>query len=145
MGVDFYACGVCGECFPDCGPYAVCEDCGEKLCPKCMSDHDVSGSMSKDECPFCTAKEVTDQTLLAYLINELGTSREDVKKAFQAKVAGKIRPVFPLEQRRFREGYKDAVCNYAVWKDGEQLVGVMQRPLKQVLEEIDGNDIPIRY
>ena len=33
------------------------------------------------------------------------------------------------------EGWKAAVIYYAVWKDGEQLVGVMQRPLADVIEQ----------
>ena len=45
----------------------------------------------------------------------------------------------------YRRGYADAVTNYAVWKNGEQLVGVMQRPLKEVLEEVKNQSVPIRY
>ena len=45
----------------------------------------------------------------------------------------------------YREGYTDGVSNYAIWKDGEQLVGCMQRPLKQVLAEFAKEKIPLRY
>lgn len=48
-------------------------------------------------------------------------------------------------EQAYREGYADAVRNYAVWKDGEQLVGAMQRPLKTVLEEAAKQPVPIRY
>lgn len=45
----------------------------------------------------------------------------------------------------YREGYKDAVRNYAIHKDGDQLVGCMGTPLKVVLKEVDNLPIPIRY
>lgn len=45
----------------------------------------------------------------------------------------------------YRMGYEDAIRNYATWKDGEQLVGAMQRPLKQVLAEFANKEIPLRY
>lgn len=49
-------------------------------------------------------------------------------------------------EKTYKEGYSDAVTNYAVWKDGEPLVGVMQKPLKQVLEEIaKERTLPICY
>ena len=48
-------------------------------------------------------------------------------------------------ERIYKEGYKDGVKNYAVWKDGEQLVGVGQSPLKNVLEVIDASKVPIVY
>lgn len=37
-----------------------------------------------------------------------------------------------------RRGWEEGVTDYAVWSNGEQLVGVMRRPLKKVLE--DGPD-----
>jgi len=37
-------------------------------------------------------------------------------------------------------GWADGVRLYAVWKDGEQLVGVMRRPLKTVLAEGSQSD-----
>ena len=40
-----------------------------------------------------------------------------------------------LHRIGFLEGAMEGITLYAVWKDGEQLVGVMQRPLKQVLEQ----------
>jgi hypothetical protein len=32
---------------------------------------------------------------------------------------------------------KNGIREYAVWKDGAQLVGVMRRPLKDVLAQVD--------
>ena len=37
----------------------------------------------------------------------------------------------------YRAGMKNGVREYAVWKDGEQLVGVMRRPLREVLGALD--------
>ena len=34
----------------------------------------------------------------------------------------------------YRKGWARGMKDYAVWKDGEQLVGVMQRPLQGVLD-----------
>jgi hypothetical protein len=45
----------------------------------------------------------------------------------------------------YREGYADAITNYAVWHDGKQTVGVMARPLKEVIEEVREAKLPIRY
>lgn len=37
----------------------------------------------------------------------------------------------------YYDGLRDAIRALAVYRNGEQLVGVMQRPLKTVLAEID--------
>ena len=44
-----------------------------------------------------------------------------------------------LCEESYREGYKDAVKNYSIWKDGEQLVGCMATPLKVVINEINNS------
>jgi len=46
----------------------------------------------------------------------------------------------------YTKGYRDAVREYAVWKDGKQLVGTMQTPLETALtdcREDPGFKIPI--
>lgn len=48
-------------------------------------------------------------------------------------------------ERIYKQGYKDAVANYAVWKDGDQLVGVGQKLLSDVLREVDASEVPIVY
>ena len=48
-------------------------------------------------------------------------------------------------EKWYKQGYVDAVTNYAVWHDGQQLVGVMRRPLREVLTEVEQSLIPIRY
>lgn len=45
----------------------------------------------------------------------------------------------------YRMGYEDALRNYAIWKNGEQLVGALQKPLKTVLAEFKNTEIPVRY
>ena len=36
----------------------------------------------------------------------------------------------------FRQGYESCLREYAVWNNGEQLVGVRRRPLADVLAEL---------
>ncbi len=54
-----------------------------------------------------------------------------------------------LEQqllKAFRLGWEKGVRDFAIWSDGEQLVGCTQRPLAAVLEKgpTDAGDIPYR-
>ena len=138
MGVSFNTCGGCGETYCDCESYAYCEDCDEGFCSECMEKHHLQdGTITKAECPLCNVKVVNEKTLLAFLINELGTTYEDAKKAFEDRVKSGARKAFPAEKQLYKDGYSDAVTEYAVWKDGEQFVGVLQKPLSQVLQEVD--------
>lgn len=45
--------------------------------------------------------------------------------------------ILQLIVESYRRGLKDGVIRYAIWKDGEQFVGIQQRPLRDVLNEID--------
>ena len=45
----------------------------------------------------------------------------------------------------YRIGYADAVRNYAIWKNGEQVVGCRETPLKTVMAEFKNAEIPERY
>jgi len=45
----------------------------------------------------------------------------------------------------YRQGYVDALCNYSTWRDGEQTIGALQRPLKTILEEFKTSKVPLRY
>jgi hypothetical protein len=45
----------------------------------------------------------------------------------------------------YRMGYEDAIRNYAIHKNGELLVGAMQRPLATVLALFKNEEIPLRY
>lgn len=143
MGVDFITCDACQDNFCDCGPHAHCEKCGSYFCPGCMDEHHFHGYEKGDEendCPICKLKVVTDDTVLAFLLNELGINLEEAKKALQEKHATGLRQRFPGEEKFYKHGYKAGVAEYAVWKDGEQRVGVMQRPLRKVFDEIDSGD-----
>lgn len=48
-------------------------------------------------------------------------------------------------ENAYREGYEDGVRNYATWRNGEQFVGALNRPLKGVLAEDSQKPIPVRY
>ena len=37
----------------------------------------------------------------------------------------------------YRAGMKNGIREYAVWKDGEQLVGIMRRPIREVFDALD--------
>lgn len=37
----------------------------------------------------------------------------------------------------YRNGMRDAITDYAIWKDGEQFVGALRRPLKDVITKVD--------
>lgn len=42
--------------------------------------------------------------------------------------------VLSLINDAYRRGWERGVSDYAVWKDGEQMVGVMQKTLSKVIE-----------
>lgn len=44
---------------------------------------------------------------------------------------------FGPRSKDFWDGIKDGTRAYAVWNDGEQLVGIMKTPLQEVFDEID--------
>lgn len=76
-------------------------------------------------------------------------AEEDIKIATAAyRIADAMMDVRcgvrPLDHA-YRQGYSDATRNYAVNKDGRQLVGTMLTPLQEVLNEIAVAPIPIRY
>ena len=50
-----------------------------------------------------------------------------------------------LAAQAYREGYEDAVNNYAIWKDGVRIIGCMATPAKKVIEELQTANLPIRY
>lgn len=90
MGVDFSTCDSCDEVFCECGPYAVCEDCGSYLCESCREEFEVGHNMSADSehvedvCPFCSKEVVTDRELLAFALVELSTSRHDLEQEYRS-------------------------------------------------------------
>lgn len=50
-----------------------------------------------------------------------------------------------LVAQAYREGYEDAVNNYAIWQDGVRIIGCMATPAKKVIEELQTAKLPIRY
>lgn len=45
----------------------------------------------------------------------------------------------------YRIGYEDAIRNYAIWKDGVQSIGAMNRDIKCLLAEFQNQSVPVRY
>ena len=50
-----------------------------------------------------------------------------------------------VDEASYKKGYSHAVSNYAIWRDGQRYVGVLQTPLEKVLEEVKQSQIPIVY
>lgn len=49
---------------------------------------------------------------------------------------GYFRDMYGQRNKEFIEGVIAGIEAYAVWKDGKQLVGTIQEPLKKVIEEV---------
>jgi len=53
-------------------------------------------------------------------------------------VAGKTKKVVNREKRiGRREGYAQALDDFAIWKDGVQRIGCMDRDIKEIMREYD--------
>jgi len=50
------------------------------------------------------------------------------------------KPVLEKDLIAYREGIKRGVWWFARWKDGKQVVGVMEYPLEDVYKQIDGGE-----
>ncbi len=48
-----------------------------------------------------------------------------------------IKPDKAKESKEYRDGLRDALIEFAWWKDGEQLLGCGITKLKDVLDEVD--------
>ncbi|MHA2043489.1 MAG: hypothetical protein ACW99G_01770 [Candidatus Thorarchaeota archaeon] len=44
---------------------------------------------------------------------------------------------FGKQTHSFWNGVREGIKAYAVWKDGDQLVGIMRQPIKEVFREIE--------
>lgn len=47
--------------------------------------------------------------------------------------------------RAYLDGYADALKNYSIWKDSEQVIGCLNKPIKPIIAESKNLQIPIRY
>ena len=45
----------------------------------------------------------------------------------------------------YRMGYLDALSNYAIWKDGVQVVGALERPLEDIKNRFKNESVPLRH
>ncbi len=86
MSVDFLVCTNCGETFPDCGYYISCK-CGNCWCSdECASEDGFEDNNEDDEdkdedeisCSFCRNEKFTDKELLAYAVEKLRTTIEEL-------------------------------------------------------------------
>jgi len=65
MGVEYYECRVCRECYPDCGDVEIrnCEKCHENICSNCL-DKFLKDKKIKYWCHSEPALENEDEYLL---------------------------------------------------------------------------------
>lgn len=45
-----------------------------------------------------------------------------------------------IEKRIFTNGYIEGIKMYAVWINGEQFVGILKKPLKDVIDNVMNNN-----
>ena len=50
---------------------------------------------------------------------------------------GYLRELYGKRSQDFIDGVKAGIIMHATWKDGKEVVGCMQKPLKEVLEDVD--------
>jgi hypothetical protein len=70
-------------------------------------------------------------------------TRVEHAKKLEAEVktlSDKLKEEEDLHKVSFTAGWEKGVRDFAIWRDGEQLVGCRQRPLKEILEQgpLDG-------
>lgn len=97
MGVDWYACRICGETFPDCGDYGYCSECETILCSRCLDKQvekyghpprgskkeDWFGSYSADKCDLCSGKIIYDKDIVEYFLKEYNLTRDEIVNIIQ--------------------------------------------------------------
>lgn len=44
---------------------------------------------------------------------------------------------YPLIKEAYKSGYEAALRDYAIWKDGSQTIGAMQRDIKEIIKEMN--------
>lgn len=89
MGVEFFPCDRCGESICDCGRYERCHyDCGRRWCsPECAAldgyrsgDSDEIHDDPDGSCNFCRGEDVTDDVLLAFLLEKFRLTHDQAVK-----------------------------------------------------------------
>ena len=80
----YYSCDLCSNVFSEYDSGGSCQTCDRSLCPDCYreyvgeNEHQVV-LIDKDECPFCNKSVVGDADLLAYALEKLNMSRENLE------------------------------------------------------------------
>jgi hypothetical protein len=101
MSVDYYKCEVCKlSRFED--RVRSCESCDEDVCIGCLIDvpddipfehysgfndegfeqlSNEDGYLRRKHCPFCSGNEVSDGSILSWLLEKTGLTEDEVKEA----------------------------------------------------------------
>jgi hypothetical protein len=143
---------------------AVCKVCG--LCEGALTTHCpgerveehrskavyagkidfVDGSWEDDRCSHHSPEYARPYSEFCRIMREIygpGVDLSDTTdKQERFKIALEPDDMLGVICRVYRHAYAAAVKNYAVWFNGEQYVGVQQRPLKKVLDDISEMRIP---
>lgn len=107
MGVDWLSCEYCGENFPDCGDFEMCE-CGKHWCSlecaeedgymseSCKLGYDLDDNDCEESCydcenhlgttcKYCRHEDYSDEILLDYALQLLGINRENLIKQYNKR------------------------------------------------------------
>lgn len=97
MGVDYFNCPICNSIFNDCGPFGWCSQCERRLCGDChakqierygqVQENSYAANDYGDDavlqCDCCSGKIISDSDIIDYLLEDSGTSKEDVIDAIK--------------------------------------------------------------
>lgn len=94
---------------------------------------------------FATKKEIDFNTLIVKWLDEKICENardtksliEDIKAVFSE---ASIRQIKSISRLYYDEGYKKALDDYAIWKDGVQVIGCMETPIKEIIAKIDAEE-----
>ena len=110
MGIDYYACQLCSNTFPDCGEYDTCGCCGSHFCKSCgekqekrygyfETDEDGNDE-SEDEkyqdyytasdgnlkaCDKCSLNIVDNHVMVEFLLKKFKVNRKNAEKEIREK------------------------------------------------------------
>lgn len=114
---------------------AKCELCGEPMPPgeEMFKFHGYSGNCPKPPLKRRPIGETPlSQEVTKFLEVTGGIPGPDQNPDYRLEIA-------------YRMGYEDSLRNYAIWRDGTQYVGAMNRTLREVVEGFKNEQIPLRY
>lgn len=53
---------------------------------------------------------------------------------------GGLPPINTIARKTYNEGYKQALRDWSIWKDGSQRIGCMQHDIKEIIADVDKID-----